>query len=339
MSQTELKKVPTQWLDMRDAKTVDYECTAQVVEAQSNLVTCLEDLDVIMGMPSRQTSSAKPSSVKGGFTHAVRNDSSSSLIIGTADTEWICGKSCVPAALSYTHIGDSRLIGVSGLIFLRLLCLGSLGIMAGVSFSLRRTAPLDCLLIELSVWLHVLFLLLYPFLMFSCIMTMQYPDEDDIFEENRYGTWSRWNSLATACHVVKALSITELIRLFILNAIPLIQPFHGRKEAESLFSLQSVFAVQKYLLAAVAIIEILFPTTPQQILNVAIVVLISTCWETILYVTRNSGQTVGQRIMIMLASIALSAVVSVAMILLQTLFSRNSSKLSSTTVGVAAPRH
>lgn len=332
MSQAVLKKAPSPWLDTHDAKAVEYECAAQLAEAQNDLETRLEDLEVIMGTPSRQVSLANSTSGKEGFTNVMKNDLSSSLVINTTETNQICGGSCAPIPLSHTDIGDSRLIGVSGLIVIRLLCLGCLGIMAGLSFSLRKTAPLEFLLIELFVWLHVLILLLYPFLLLGSIMTMQYPDDDDtnLFGEDYHGKWSGWNLLATACHVVKAFSITEVIRLLISNAVPSMRPFYGQKDAESLFSLLSVFAVQRYLLLVVAITEILFSTTPQQVLNIAIVVLISTCWETIMSVTQNPGKSVGERIVIMLSNIALATATSVVLILLQTLFSRTSSKLSST---------
>lgn len=329
MSQIALKKVPTQWLDIRDAKAGDDERPAQLAEAQSYSETRLEELEVIMGILSRQTSPKEASLRKRSFTDTVAIDLGASMIVNTADARQVCGGSCVPSPLTYTHIGASRLIGVYGIIFVRLVCLSGLGIMAGQSFYLRNTVPLHYLLVELFVWLQALFLFLYPFLMFGSFMSVQYPEDFDAFDEDHGSTWSRWNLLASACHAVKTFSVTEVIRLLLLNIIPSMQPSYRYEGTEPMFSLQSVFAIQRYVLAVAAILEVLFSTTPQQTYNIAIVALLSTCWETIMCVIRDPEKPVIERVVIMLGSIAVATATSAAIVLLQAFFSRTSSKLSS----------
>lgn len=227
---------------------------------------------------------------------------------------------CLPSTfVTYVEIGSGRGIGDCGLLVSRGVILSALAISAGVAFAMRDNVPATLLLTELFMWLHVLHLLLIPFLLLASLMAANWPlDEYEDGGKQRGGSF--WTALTVASHVAATFSQAELIRLFVLNAVPSLQPINSTGSADSLFSLRSVFAFQRYLMAGFSIIELLFSKAPQRFLYTVVVLFFSTCWEASMYRIRVLEKTVGARVGLLIGSIALVVNLSILKVAIQNAF-------------------
>lgn len=326
-----LRKLPTLWLDSRDRdRKNDVGAGAESSELPKN--NSKSDLEIVMGELSRDTSlegnewRARTSNIQHEQERDIAVQSPRRYHRDREKLHSTARRTDTPACLTscrlssvhatYAEIGAARCIGDCGLLVFRLVILSVLGISAGVSFSVRDTVPISCLLTELFIWLHALHLLLIPFLLVTSLMAANIPS-DESGEGQRPLGGSIWTVVSTASHVAHSFSQFELIRLFVLHSVPSLQPFKSATETNDIFSLRSIFAVQRYIMAGFSVTELLFSKAPHHFLHTAMVLVLSMCWEICMYLLRVLEKTVGVRVGLLIGSVALAVGLSALNVIAQ----------------------
>lgn len=313
---TSLKRLPTEWLDKQDAR--GNEDTNGRRTATKPSKNHLHEVELIIGRLSLEPSTEfehsglpKSATPKNRPTETYKRD----ILNQYQDESAVCMRYIVPNSLRCEDIGTARLIGNRTFFVLRVISMGTLGILVGVCLSNRKEANAKSLVMELFVWLHPATLLLMPFLVAGSVMTLNYANQS-LGEKDIGGHYcNSWTALAYASHVARTFAITELIRLLIFGYFPMLQPFLGVEETGSLYSLRSSFAIQRYALGAVAIVEILFSTTPQHWMHIVAVFICSASWETIIFLLRSTHTAIGKRLTVLFGSVSIAIITSTAIVL------------------------
>lgn len=331
MSGNSLRKLPTLWLDSRDDGNDVGAIAGTGDSAEVRKNTSKNDWVVIMGNTSRETSpernerrdctlGTRPERERKDYVQSPRHSNRHgrrSCFPGRRNRPMLMVSCCLPStSVTYIEIGSGRGIGDCGLLLSRGVIFSALGISAGISFAMRDNVPAIAFLTELFMWLHALHLLLIPFLLLASLMAANRPlDEYEEAEEQR--GISLWTIVNVASHVVSTFSQAELIRLFVLNAVPSLQPTNVAASANSVYSLRSVFAFQRYLMAGYSITELLFSKAPQHFFYTLMVLFVSACWEICMYRIRVLEKTVGSRVGLLIGSVALVVNLSVLNVIIQ----------------------
>lgn len=328
-----LRKTPTVWLDSRDSKI---DVGNEVGESSSSPEnTSKSDLEVIMGNLSRDTSpercerrSRRPAiryqelltnCAQSPKQYHRNREKSSNVATTTERVVDLASSDLSPMNVTFAEIGAARGIGGCGLLSLRLVFLSVLGISAGVAFSVRNSVPLASLLTEVFVWLHVLHLFLIPFLLLTSLMVLSLPVRESD-NTGRPVTGSVWAVVNSAAHVLHIFSQVELIRLLVLHSFPSLQPYRQTSGTNAVFSLRSVFAAQRYMMAVFSVTELFFSKSPHYFFHTFVVLILSLCWEVCMCILRDVGKTVGVRIGLLIGSVALAVGLSALNVFLRRLF-------------------
>lgn len=220
--------------------------------------------------------------------------------------------------ISYSDVGGARRIPNWSLLATRLIILSALGILAGLSFSLRNTIPLRNLLSELFVWLHVLHFVIIPLLIIaSLLIGSTLPDDymDRDFSDSEdlppLANGTLWASINAISHTIRVLSQAEIVRLLVLHFFPTLQPFEPRQASTGVFSLSSVFSFQRYVMAVFSLTEVVFSTAPERLSHSACVLFLSCCWEVYVFRLRAIDKPIGTRVGLVLMGITVAVSLSI----------------------------
>lgn len=333
MSDHKLQKIPTQWLDEHDDKAAENGGGDLHGDSKAQGRTS-QEFEVIIGTLSKQSSAGPESEGHEGYKVSMISGKKSGERPQDTDRNQYRLSWCRNSlTLTSFDIGSSRFIRKQTLLCVRVGGLAVLGIFAGMWLSERRSTHIQSLLMELFVWDHGLFLLVQPFLVAGSLMAIYLSGDNQAEECNKPSCC--WTAVAVSSHVVKTFSVTEVIRLLTLNVAHSLQPPYGELGTKAVFSLGSVFASQRYVLVAVSAIEIIFCATPQHVICIAVVALISACWEALVFVIRGP-KPLTERLIVLFGSTGVAAATSAVIVLLSGYLARVQAHLTSESEGNAA---
>lgn len=314
MSAHKIYKVNTAWLDSDDddksssSTSTPTQTTNPPLPANNNLQ---QDWETIIGTSSdSSTASFVPHSASSILEKTSKStiSLSDSVVMPNAQVRTGNGMSSssqpenIPffPPLTYANLGTARLITTRTLLFLRILSIFVLGISAGFSYSLRETIPISVLLREQFPWLHVIFLIIMPCHILCSVMTIR---NSHLQGARRPDTQLVWQFVAIVSQAVNTFSLVEAVRLIVLNLVPKLRPDLHDTSTDAIFLFSSSFAVQRYILVAVSILEMSLSTSPHCPAYLLITVVISAAWEVGAFFSRSTTNVFNVRIGILFGSI------------------------------------
>lgn len=326
MSEGVFRKLRSQWLDKNDEQPANEFSTSDEGGTNEEAETEQNKWETILGSTSRELSPDGLRSVpqykidkRCDSNEKESHDSSgqpkseeSCISRCSSGTDQLCplfvNKSSPSRELHRFQVGSGRFVADKALLTIRILLLCALGISAGSSFSMRSTISISMLITELFPWLHFAFILCYPVLVvFSlkvCHSSLKSQETQDLAAAKL-----TWNIVGTVSHLVGTFSVTELVRLLTLNGVPSLRS-NVTVENSTMYSLGSAFAVQRYIMTVVAVLELIFSRAPQRLYNVFLVFLASVFWEGAMSHFRFVGKSAAERGSLVAGSIAVAVGVS-----------------------------
>lgn len=318
MSLSDLRKLPTEWLDYNDQTAGDTYTEASNRQLSTGSIK-QTDWEVI-GISSENASLSLPrgrsqsdsliSSARGRSTNPVGTVAMTSQQ-RTRQEEGVMLKICgvsrrVFAPVSFTDLGTGRFAGTRLLLLIRLLFLFMHAVSAGFSYALREKVSVHLLLWELFLWLHLTFLFILPLLLLSTLLTVRWnlirEEEGESEESSKHGQRG-WLAFEVFYQVVIVLAQTELARLLILHWVPQLRPNNNLEGFELLYSLDSPFAVQRYLMVSTTTIDMLMSTVPLRAENGIVTLLVFIPWAAVTLFSRPTAGATGLKIAYLFGSI------------------------------------
>ncbi|PXF45669.1 hypothetical protein BWQ96_04573 [Gracilariopsis chorda] len=318
MSNETFRKLPTEWLDVNDNKQVQESTINEFPEFRATSKRELTvDLETISVEESKENSSTpegqgvptdsqNPASNKATRTsffslkrmlkqEANENGGKTDMDCSSKERLWF-------ERLTYRQIGTGRYLGNVGLLFVRIFFLFMHAISAGIMYGHRRQVDMLLLRSELFAWLQFVFVLLYPLLLWASLLTSRSLNSEDDAPKQRL-----WTFVAVVFHTLVTFSQVELFRLFLFHFVPRLQP--KSSSTAILYSLDSVFARQRYLMFATVLIEFYCSQVPYYPEYLLVTVLLAGVWEIGTLFTRNLDPF-SVRIIISIALLALVCILA-----------------------------
>lgn len=222
------------------------------------------------------------------------------------------------------QMGCKRFLPNSTLLVIRIISLCVLWTSAALPFFFRN-ASLFSLLPEMFPWLHFFFIVFYPLVVMSSFKILCDPP---LYEsQNIEDAKPLWACIGIVSHIIVTFSFIELIRLLILHDVPSFRPNFSTDSAV-IYSLWSMYALQRYAMAVVAALELTFSRIPHRLYNIPLILFTSTCWEASMSHFRFVEKTSRERVALVLGPVALAVSISALCIGINHMLSKLTSKLS-----------
>lgn len=319
MSNETFRKLPTEWLDVNDNKQVQEHTVNQLLEfhatSKRESTADLETISVeepkgsssttegrIVSANNQRTVSNK--ATRPGFFSLTRmreqdadeSGGKTEMECSSPEKRWFDG-------ITYRQIGTARYFGNVALLFFRALFLFMHAIFAGIIYGHRRQVDtLHLLQSELFAWLQFWFVLLYPLLLWASLLTTRSLNAEDDAPKQRL-----WTVVAIVFHALTTFSQVELFRLFLFHLVPRLQP--KGSSAALLYSLDSIFARQRYMMFGTSLIEFYCSQVPYDVEYLVVTVLLAGLWEMGTLFTRDVNPF-SVRVIISIALLALACILA-----------------------------
>lgn len=213
--------------------------------------------------------------------------------------------------VSEADIATSSLVSKQVLLGLRVVLLLANALCLGILYRFQNHSSVSFrnLAIEMTPWLHVIFVLMLACTMHASLHSIMYP-------RIKATPFAFWTLFAISNQTLATLAQSELIRLFILSQVPWLRPADAGAGAETIFSLTSIFAIQRYTLFVSSLVVDFISNTPFRVTYISVPVLVSIAWEVALFKwRRGSGDGLGAAVAVAIGGVGLtvkSAVLSFA---------------------------
>lgn len=318
MSIGSLQRTGTEWLDLSD-KNIEANANFPVSQQLENTDSQRENWETILeGVQESSTDVDRPErghdSPSDGPKKSCNTQSCNIQRQGTENEAAGCGsiRRCLYWSfgelcpffkkLRYTDIGSGRWLRDERLVAIRLIMLMITAVSLGLAFGMRDRVPHKYLALELFTWLH----LFSVSSVLSLLMGSLWLLRGKIAMAEQPNKRTSWAVVGMVSQTLNTLSQTELLRLIGLVAVPSLQPATlAPLAARELYSFNSPFAIQRYVLVFTGTIELLFSRLPQRLSYVPIAVFISTVWNITLFLIRDSTATFVTRLTFLIGSIVI----------------------------------